>query len=416
MTKCRICNHEAERVFSLGELYLSNFTKEGTTKDSPKGDLTLCFCENCGLLQLENTSPPSLMYGKYWYRSGTNDTMREALSDVVSSIKKLVPLEKDDVWLDIASNDGTLLSYVGKDAIRVGIDPADDTYKNVALNHADSIIQNYFTLDNYKGGKYGDRKAKVVTCIAMFYDLDNPHSFLDDVYEVMEDDGLFVLQLSYTPLMIQQLAFDNICHEHVCYYSLTSLDYLLGMHGLRIVDCEFNIVNGGSVRVYVMKKDAAPHFQNAPYRDVANYRIQSAINYEDIEGFTCAGTYSLEFYPTINQLRKDVVDFIQQEILKGKSVGAYGASTKGQTLLQWFGLNNTLIKAIADRSPYKWGLKTVGTDIPIISEEQIRKEHPDYLLILPWHFCSEFVKRESEYLKLGGKFIVPCPKFEIIGS
>jgi len=414
MQKCRISNKPLIELFTLGSLYVSDFIKDGENPRGDKHELKMMFNEESGLLQLEKTTPLDIMYGKYWYRSGINNTMRNELKDIVNSCLESIEFNDGDLFLDIACNDGTLLSYVPNNLRRIGVDPADDSYKRESMKHADEIIQDYFTIENYRKCKFADKKAKIITTIAMFYDLDDPSSFLDDVIEVLDDEGLFVMQLSYTPLMIVQLAFDNICHEHVCYYSLSSLKYILDKKGLDIVDVQLNDINGGSFRVYIRKNNAdKTKFKTSPYRDVANYRINSILEYEKKMNFDKADVYK-EFYKKICELREQTVSFIKKEKSRGKVIWGYGASTKGNTLLQWYGLDNTLIDAIAERSPYKYGLKTVGTHIPIYSEEIMREKQPDYLIVLPWHYISEFKKREIEYLRRGGKFIMPSPKFEII--
>jgi len=247
----------------------------------------------------------------------------------------------------------------------------------------------------------------------MFYDLDDPLSFLKDVDEIMDDEGLLILQMSYTPLMLKQLAFDNICHEHVYYYNLSSITNLLHKVDMKVVDCQLNDVNGGSFRVYIRKnKSTDSLFRSAPFRDVANYRVRSLLSYEKSENLDTPEPY-INFYNEIVELKRQTVDFIKQVKRDGKTVWGYGASTKGNTLLQWFGLDNTLIDGIAERSPSKFGLKTVGTNIPIYSEDEMRKLNPDYLLVLPWHFIDVFKIREKDYLDSGGKMIIPCPKFEV---
>jgi ubiquinone/menaquinone biosynthesis C-methylase UbiE len=403
-------------LFSLGDIYISDFLKEGANPRGPMAPLTLVLEGSSGAVRLTKAPDGDLMYGQYWYRSGINTTMRKELGSIAQSCLESVKTNKGDLWLDIACNDGTLLRQVPDDMIKVGIDPADDSYVNESKQIADLIIQDYFTKSAYLNSKFGDKKAKIVTCIAMFYDLDDPSSFLDDVYEIMDDEGLFVLQMSYTPLMLKQLAFDNICHEHVYYYNLTNIKGLLENSGFRVVDCQVNDVNGGSFRVYVRKESSdVRNFKTSPYRDVANYRIESILNKESIDEMDTPKPY-MEFWENINELKEQTVNFIKEEKVKGKTIWGYGASTKGNTLLQWFGLDHTLIDGIAERSPYKFGLKTVGTNIPIYSEDEMRKVKPDYMLVLPWHFIHEFVKREKNYLNGGGKFIVPCPKFEIIGG
>lgn len=402
-------------LFSLGELYVSDFLNEGEAPRAGKVEMKLMLEEATGAVRLEHSAPAEAMYGKYWYRSGVNGTMKAELNDIVRSITETVKFKENDLWIDIACNDGTLLSFVPRDFIKVGIDPADDSYKVESEKVSNLIIQDFFSADVFKRSKFGKLKAKVVTSIAMFYDLENPKLFIDDIAEVLDQDGLWVLQLSYTPLMLDQLAFDNICHEHVYYYSLFNLKALLNQSGFDVVDVQLNDVNGGSFRVYAMKQNADKRlFGTQPYRDVCNVRTKSLLAYEETLGLAEKSTW-LDFFRRINELKTELVNFITEEKKKGKTVWGYGASTKGNTLLQYFGLDNSLIDGIAERSIHKFGLKTVGTNIPIYSEDEMRRANPDYLLVLPWHFINEFVDREKDYLDKGGKFIVPCPKFQVIG-
>ena len=417
--KCRITGKETREILSLGDLYISDFIKtEGDYRGVKKWDLTLMLSEETRCLQLKENADKHLMYGKYWYHSGTNNSMRNELEGIAKSATNLSKTDwknigKKKIFLDIASNDGTLLSFINHEEYhRVGIDPAEGIFQEEAKKNCDLAVQNFFTKEIYND--IGLEKASIVTCIAMFYDLEDPKKFLDDVYEVMEDDGLFIIQQSYMPLMIKQLAFDNICHEHVFYHSLYSMEYLLNRSGFRVVDVQLNDVNGGSFRTYIQKIQAKPEsFGSSPYRDVANMRIESLRQYEDSLNLDKKETYE-EFWNNIKLLKEQTYDFIKIVREEGKSIWVYGASTKGNTLLQWFGLDSKFIDGAAERSPYKYGLKTIGTNIPIHSEDTMRRIHPDYLLVLPWHFINEFTEREKEYLNNGGKFIVPCPKFEII--
>jgi hypothetical protein len=223
------------------------------------------------------------------------------------------------------------------------------------------------------------------------------------------------MQLSYTPLMIKQLAFDNICHEHFYYHSLNSIKILVEEQGMKIVDAALNDTNGGSVRIYIQKQITSPvSFGNAHFRDVCNFRIDSLLSYENEHLDISKKEIWEEYFVQINNLKEQTVRFIREQKALGKSVAAYGASTKGNTLLQYFGLNHLDIDYIAERSSRKYGLYTAGSDIPIISEEEMRKRKPDYLLVLPWVFIDEFVSREKDYLDNGGHFIIPCPEFKII--
>lgn len=402
-----------QELFTLGELYVSDFIRAGENPRGSKTEMKLFLTED-GNIRLEQSAPAEAMYGKYWYRSGTNASMKQELKNIVDSIIKVKHLKENDLWIDIACNDGTLLSFVPQDLIKIGIDPAEDSFKAESMKHANLIIQDYFSADVFGKSKFGNMKAKVVTSIAMFYDLEHPEAFLKDVHNVLDDDGLWILQLSYTPLMLDQLAFDNICHEHIYYYSLFNLKALFEKNGFRIIDCQLNDTNGGSFRVYAMKDIGnVKTFATQPHRDICRFRIESLLNYEKTLALDSVETWKI-FYARINKLKEQTVSFIKEKRAEGKTIWGYGASTKGNTLLQYFGLDHTLIDGIAERSVYKFGLKTVGTNIPIYSEDEMRKAKPDYLLVLPWHFINEFYHREFDFLLKGGKFIVPCPRFEII--
>jgi hypothetical protein len=404
-----------QTLLDLGPNYISDFLSIDDNIARQKYSLKLILDDSIGAARLSEAAPLDMMYGKYWYRSGINTSMMLELKNIVEEIQSRIQFNNNDIWLDIACNDGTLLNFIAPEFIRLGIDPADQSYYDLSSKIAHKVVQDFFSLDAYQRTGYGDKKCKVITVIAMFYDLDDPIPFIKDLYSILDDDGILVLQMSYTPLMIQQLAFDNICHEHIYYYSLQSIKKLFNNYGFNIVDCDLNSVNGGSFRVYLQKDTAKPSsFATGPMRDVCNFRVKSILEYEN--KYFNLNDLSLwkTFENNILSLKDQTVDFIKNAKAQGKVICGYGASTKGNTLLQYFGLDHTLIDAIAERSPYKYGLKTIGTNIPILSEADVRKMNPDYMLVLPWHFISEFRNRERDYLSNGGKFIVPCPKFEII--
>lgn len=403
----------SHKLIELGSMYTSDFVHSSAEYATRKKySLDLVWNERLGCPTLTEQPSGEEMWGKYWYKSGTNASMREALRDVVDSIfdhKKL--MGSNYVWLDIACNDGTLLSWVDESKFfRVGIDPIEDKYIAEALHHANSIVQDYFTYDAWLKAN-APKKADVVTSIAMFYDLQDPFTFAEDVEKVLDENGIWVLQLSYTPLMMKQLAFDNICHEHWAYHNLTSVQRILNLANMKVLNAELNDVNGGSIRIYAVKKTADMNsFGSAPLRDVWAMNIQALFNNEHhYDNFPAWN----DFANNVAMLRMKTTDFIDKANRDGKSVWGYGASTKGNTLLQYFDLDNTKIEAIAERNPDKWGLRTIGSNIVIKSEKEMREAQPDYVLVLPWHFISEFVEREREYLEKGGAFIVPCPQFRI---
>jgi len=407
---CRVCGSASLKlVLSLGNQYISNFV-DSPTSESYVAPLELVLCDmktgGCGLLQLRHTVPGELMYRQYWYKSGINQSMRDALADIVEKAERLIKLLPGDIVLDIGCNDGTLLrSYRSRDLVLAGFEPATNLIDEARVGTT-RIINDFFNYQAFKR-EFGGRRAKIITAISMFYDLDEPNRFVADVVKTLAEDGVFIIQMNYLPSMLENNAFDNIVHEHLEYYSLQSLKYLMDKHSLEVFDVELNDVNGGSFRVYVKHRgcEKYPISHNVREREAYEKRLR-------LDDY---GPYE-DFARRVLNLKAETYDFIKQEVGKGKTVYVYGASTRGNTLLQFYNLDHKLIKAAAERNPNKWGKRTVGTLIPIISEEQARRERPGYFLILPWQFLEEFMKREKEYLYSGGKFITPLPQFKIISS
>jgi len=341
--------------------------------------------------------------------------MRDALADIATKCESLICLKPRDTVLDIGCNDGTLLaSYTTPGIYRVGFDPAANL-ATVSRKVADKVVADFFTAETYSGeAQLRARRVKIATSIAMFYDLEEPGRFVSDVRQVLDPEGLWVIEMRYLPLMLEQNAFDNICHEHLEYYSLQSLQQLLGMYDMRVVDVETNDVNGGSFRVYIRSTSARDElFGDGVYRKLAADRVTKMLEHEEKAGLGRIETYR-EFVARVERIKELVVRFIRQEKDRGKVIYVYGPGTKGNTILQYFGLDNSLITAAAERNSDKWGLMTVGTHIPIVSEEEARAAEPDYLLVLPWHFIKEFKEREKDFLARGGRFIVPLPEFTLI--
>jgi len=386
--KCRICDGRLSTVLDLGMIYPSEFV--GDDEERVKVPLTLVKCGRCDLVQLRHTVDQDKLYKQYWYQSGLNASMVESLKDIVLSIEKRVRLKPGDIVVDIGCNDGTLFDlYTEKDKlVKIGFDPA----KNLAWaaeKKCNIFINDYFTSKAYKFSK-----AKVVTTIAMFYDLDDPHSFIEDVKSILLPDGLWVIQMTDLLSMFKINAFDNICHEHLEYYSLYVLINLLYSHGFEVFDVEYNEVNGGSIRLYITKSPCAFKRQN----------ILGAL-VEEIKYMDSFDDPFVAFRQRVEKIKTTIVNFI-----KDKDVAVMGASTKGNTLLQYFGINDKFISHAAEINPEKFGKRTVGTNIPIISEKESLKIRPDIYLVLPWHFIDNFIEKNQEYLKSGGKFIVPMPE------
>jgi 2-polyprenyl-3-methyl-5-hydroxy-6-metoxy-1,4-benzoquinol methylase len=392
----------------LGVQYVSDFVEDPL--DGEKSSLQVGIGKGSGLLQLFESFPPEKMYRRYWYRSGINESMVADLKNIVDSVRKMVHLVPGDTVLDIASNDGTLLSFWDKQYFRIGIDPAKNL-KQHSEKHANVIVEDFFSSANFHA--HSQQKAKVITSIAMFYDLEDPNWFVEEARHCLHPDGVWVIQMSYMPLMLEQNAFDNILSEHIEYYSFTVLNQMLQVHQLRVVNVELNDVNSGSFRVYITHAEGAK--PNQPYhaQQIGEYRVKSLLEYEKKLRLLEAQPY-LEFFDRIQKVKTQTLDLLNDIHRAKKTVIGYGASTKGNTLLQFYGITPRLIPYIAERTPEKIGKKTIGTGIPIISEEEARSRKPDYLFVFPWHYVESFKKREMELLKSGTQLIVPLPYPQVV--
>ena len=405
---CRVCQKkDLSPIISLGEQFVVNFL-DSQEQDGIKANLDLVLCnENdggCGLLQLKHTVPKELLYRNFWYKSGINQSMRDALKNITTSIKERIKLNSGDIIIDIGANDGTLLrTYEQDDLILIGFEPAKNLIKDAKIGTS-KIINDFFNASSFKK-EFSESKAKVITSIAMFYDLEDPNSFVKDISKILSEDGIWVIQMNYLVTMLENNSFDNIVHEHLEYYSLRALENLLAKYELEVFDLEINDVNGGSIRTYIKHKK----WKKYVISDIVNNvrANEKEMRLDRLEPFQ-------DFANRIKNLKDETRNFIIKEVKAGGKIYVYGASTRGNVLLQYYELDSKLIQAAADRNPIKWDKKIVGSNIPIISEEQARAENPEYFLILPWYFLDEFIKRENNYLQNGGKFIVPLPKFQII--
>ncbi|MEG4326048.1 class I SAM-dependent methyltransferase [Microcoleus sp. herbarium5] len=409
---CRVCGSSAlTPVINLGEQYLQgSFVKPG--KEEPplrKISLSLVRCDPtkderaCGLLQMEHTVPPEVLYSAYWYRSGTNETMRNHLQGITEEAASLIGKSNARV-LDIGCNDGTLLKCYPQNFIKFGVDPSDVAQE---ITGDITAIQDIFPSEELTKVLQGE-KFDIITSIAMFYDLEDPVSFCKEIKKALAPGGLWVFEMSYMPSMLKMNSYDTICHEHLEYYSLAVLEYILKQADLKIVDAVLNDINGGSIRCY------ATHLDNFAFKkQEAVTRIKLLRQAEFDMELDTDKPYK-NFQDRINVHKEQLVSLLKMLKKEGKSIHIYGASTKGNTILQWCGIDNRIIDVAAERNPDKYGAYTLGTDIPIVSEADSRGMKPDYYLVLPWHFKEEFLKREEEILKRGVGLIFPLPNVEII--
>ena len=421
-TTCRVCGSaNLTPLFSLGEQYVSDFVERDKIHAGHRCPIDIELCRDCTLVQAKHTAPQDFLYSRfYWYRSGVTGTMRAALADVAQAAEQRVDLKAGDVVLDIGSNDGTLLrAYTRPGIVRVGVEPATNLAEE-GRRGIDFLINDFWAYERYQKDMvmaFGSpmKQARVVTALGMFYDLEDPNQFVADIAKVLAPDGLFIAQLMCLRDMIALSDVGNLSHEHLEFYSYRSLEYLFGRHGLEIFDLETNSVNGQSTRLYVRHKGSPLIREGQSTEDVmrAMLTVKVALAAERDHRLDEPQMFQL-WMATLADRRNRCVEFVRREVAAGRQVWVYGSSTKGNVILQWAGLDRSLIQAAADRSPEKWGKFTIGTGIPIVSEEEFRRERPDYALVLPYAFLPEMIERERAWLLRGGKFIVPLPEPRVV--
>lgn len=407
-TTCRACGSgEIVELFSLGTQFVSDFPLPGDERKGPQVPITLQLCRSCALVQSEWTAPQDFLYTRhYWYRSGTTATMRTALADVVHAACATVDLQPFDVVLDIGANDGTLLGVYGRPVFRIAVEPAT----NVDVRNADVVSREFWGVDGSIAVRqivqYG--MPKVITACGMMYDTDDPNRFISDVQRVLHPNGVFVAQLMGLKQTLANRDVGNFAHEHLEFYSLRSLVELYRRNGLEIFDVTENAVNGGSYRIF-----ARQQYSQRKLPEGSTQRILDALKSE--ESLTRLETYT-EFERELEHLRNDIRSVVYDYNTLEEKVWVYGASTKGNVILQWLGLTGITIDAAVDLSPEKHGRVMVGSGIPIKSEAEFRAACPDLALALPYAFRDEFVEREKEqeWRKRGGKFLFPLPNVEIV--
>lgn len=413
---CRICGSSSlTPVVSLGDQYIGGVlaSEDGSALIKRRVPLDLVRCdpsvdENaCGLVQMRHSVPPKVLYHRYYYESGINQSMIDNLTGITKLVEETVSLKANDIVLDIGCNDGTLLASYRTQGLRhIGIDPSDVALKARAKGF--QVVNDFFSARAFRSA-HAIEKARVITSISMFYDLEQPHAFVQDIADTLASDGIWILEQSYLPAMLDVNSFDTICHEHLEYYSLAVLERLFGDHGLEVIDVHLNDVNGGSFRLVVA------HMGKVKPSAEAAARVQDLRIREFEMAIDSDAPYAI-FRDNIQKIRTDLTAFLKQAKAEGKVVHGYGASTKGSTTLQYCNVTPDLVPAIADRNPVKWGKYTIGTQIKIISEAESRAAKPDYYLVLPWHFMPEFLTRETEFLDRGGKFLVPMPTVRTVGK
>jgi hypothetical protein len=402
--QCRICNStNLVDVVDLGNQYLaSRFPKDNERQDVPFCPVVLSMCKDCTLVQLKHTvDQPSMYEHQYGYRSGISNTMKSHLKSFNDEIQSFCKVPITHV-LDIGSNDSTFLRYYPENVKKVGCDPTGKQFESYYSDDI-TLVPTYFTASTI-APVVPKEKFSVVTSISMFYDLPDPVQFAKDIYEVLNPEGLWVFEQSYALQMIEQNSFDTICHEHLEYYNLKNIQDICSRASMKIVNLSFNSCNGGSMRVFAAKESSSYEtFANLPAYIEKEKHLYSP---------ECYQAWMEACEVEMEKLRK----FVKASKESNEAIYVYGASTKGNTLLQYVNLDNTFLPYAVERNPSKVGKFTPGSNIEIISEETMRKSPPPYLLVLPWHFKDEIVERETEFLENGGTLIFPLPSFTLVSK
>jgi NDP-4-keto-2,6-dideoxyhexose 3-C-methyltransferase len=401
LQQCRICgNANLVCVLDLGNQMLTGVFPRKVDYSLTSGPIQLVKCmgdDVCGLLQMAYSYDPEEMYGEnYGYRSGLNASMVKHLHDKVKKILTYINLNKEDLVVDIGSNDSTTLqAYPSENIVLVGIDPVGIKFHKYYPPHI-HLIPDFFSSKLLKEN-FPDKKAKVITSFSMFYDLESPMEFMQEVYDVLADDGIWVFEQSYMPTMLEMSSYDTVCHEHLEFYALRQIKWMADRIGFTILDVEFNDVNGGSFSVTVSKS-----LEN---KSIITPSVQAILLNENAKGFDTLTPY-IHFADCVAQSKRDLLEFIETAQIAGKTVAALGASSKGNVLLQYCGLTENEISFVGEVNQEKFGCYTPGTWIPIIPETELLEKNPDYLIVLPWHFRRFF---ESNNNLSGMTLVFPLP-------
>ena len=401
---CRNCkNTELFDLFSLGKISFTGRFPNTIRQNVPKAYLNVLMCKKCKLVQLDRNFDLNYLYGKsYGYRTGINKTMTDHVKKIVRKCSALVKLKSKQYVLDIGSNDATLLNFYANDIIKVGVDPLVNKYKKFykKINYK---ISNFFKIKDIEKIKI-KKKFKIISALSVFYDLRDPNKFIKEIKKILDDKGVFVLEHVDLYYIIKNNIFDTICHEHLVFYSTKIIIEMMKNNDLKVFNHEYNEINGGSSRYYICHSKA--NFK-------VSKNIKKVLLRENLWGIGLKKTYKLFFTKILNEKIK-LIKLIKKIKNEKQDIHGYGASTKGNVLLQFYNINNKVVNYIADRNPLKWNSFTPGTRIKIISESQSRKIKPHFYLVLPWHFKNEILIREKNIRKKGTKFIFPLPKVRVV--
>ena len=389
---------------SFGQMPLANgfLTADQVIGMEPKYPLDVYFCDSCSLVQIIDVVPPEVMFTDYPYITGTSETMKNNLSQLCASTSSCTVLDSNDQVVDIGSNDGTLLSFFKEYGCRtLGVEPAGNIAQ-LASKKGIETIQRFFTNETCSSILESYGKAKIITGTNVFAHVDDINGFIMCVQRLLHPDGMFVIEVPYLPDMLDKLEFDTIYHEHLSYFSLSALTTLFTNHGMSIVNVERLTVHGGSIRVYI-----------SPIGEQRCHYLEELLDQETKIGIPYIDIYE-KFAADVNALKSDLITMLNNLKNDGKRITGYGAPAKGNILLNYCGVDDTVLDCIFDNTPFKQDLFTPGTHIPVVSDAKFEKISPDYCLLLAWNYEEEILKKEKSYLQNGGNFIIPIPHPKVV--
>ena len=402
---CRSCaSKRVQEFLSLGSVPLANslLKKEQLNEPEEHYPLNVVYCEDCSLVQITKTVPPEKLFSHYLYLSSFSETMLKHSEKLANKLTKEFSLTGRSLVVEIASNDGYLLQYYKNQSIPVlGIEPAHNIAK-IAQNKGIDTVNDFFSLELATKLASEGKVADVIHAHNVLAHVPDLNGFVSGIEKLLSPEGVAVIEAPYVQKMIDNIEFDTIYHEHLCYFSLTALKRLFENNNLVISNVEQVDIHGGSLRIYASKKGAS-----------IGSAVEELLKDEEKRGINTVSYYK-DFAKKVDKLRESVVGLLNKLKSEGKSIAAYGASAKGSTMMNFFGLDSNHLDFVADRSTVKQGLYTPGNRLPIFSPEEILERMPDYLLLLTWNFADEILEQQSKYRELGGKFIVPIPKPTIL--
>jgi SAM-dependent methyltransferase len=404
--QCRSCGAgESKLILDLGLQPLANnlLSTADLGKREPKFPLRLAVCGKCWLMQIVETVPPVTLFSEYLYFSSFSKTMLEHAENAAKQYIGEFGLGKSSLVVEVASNDGYLLgNFVRAGVPSLGIEPAANIAKVAREKGIETLVE-FFGPELAGRLASEGRQADLILGNNVFAHVPDINGFAAGVKKLLKPQGTAVLEFPYGIDLIERNEFDTIYHEHVFYFTLTPLLPLFARHGLEVWKVERIPIHGGSLRLFV---------NHAGARAVTD-SVKSLLAEETKKGVS-SDKYYAQFADSVHRIKGDLCAKVEELKRAGKRVGAYGASAKGSTLLNFYGLGKDSLEFVADRSTYKQGRLTPGTHIPIVAAEALVEKMPDYTLLLTWNFAEEILQQQAEYRRKGGKFIIPIPKVQVV--